>query len=63
MILTAILSVLSLLAFPALASAVTQVSVVPVSEVGNVVVANDDDNDLRAVSAQEPACQSAEHQP
>jgi Ca2+-binding RTX toxin-like protein len=44
MILTAVLSVLALLAFPALAGAVTQVSVVPVAGVGNVVVVNDDDS-------------------
>jgi Ca2+-binding RTX toxin-like protein len=38
------LSVLALLAFPALAGAVTQVSVVPVSGVGNVVVVDDDNS-------------------
>ena len=43
-ILIAVLPVLALLAFPALAAAVTQVSVQAVPGVGNVVVVNDDDS-------------------
>ena len=42
--LIAVLPVLALLGVPASAGAVTQVSVVPVAGVGNVVVANDDDS-------------------
>ena len=40
----ALLPVVALFAFPALAGATTQVSVVPVSGVGDVVVVNDDDS-------------------
>jgi len=42
--LLAAVPVLALLAFPTIAGAVTQVSVVPVAGVGNVVVVNDDDS-------------------